>query len=195
MYSSSNTISISPRFLATFCILCVWLVQKPLQKISQPSSGTELMCSHQCSCFFSATMNVMFCLRYHPTMAFRFQIHNNFFRSIIYVQLAVSFSYNYYVIISNVYSNSLFLCRPTQLKTWFPALGILSLMLSRPILTFILIRFPVHMHMKFWMIYILTTNVLLLQISFFILLVRRIFNISRKWSELRGPTRILQIPY
>ena len=135
MYSLSNTISTSPRFLATFCILCLWLVQKPLQKISQPSSCIEFMCSHQCSWFISATMNVMFCLRYHPTMAFRFQIHNNFFLSIIYVRLAVSFSYNYYVIISNPYSNSLFLCRPKQLKTSFFALGILSLMLSRSILT------------------------------------------------------------
>lgn len=117
MYSFSNTISKSPRFLATFCILCLWLVQKPLQKISQPSSGTEFMCSHQCSWFISATMNVMFCLRYHPTMAFRFQLHNNFFRYIIYVKLAVSFSYTYYVIISNAYSNSLFVCRPNQLKT------------------------------------------------------------------------------
>jgi len=44
----------------------------------------------------------------------------------LYVRLAVSFSYNYYVIISNEYSNSLFLCPPTQLKTWFFALGILS---------------------------------------------------------------------
>jgi len=35
----------------------------------------------------------------------------------LYVRLVVSFSYNYYVIISNANSNSLFLCRPTQLKT------------------------------------------------------------------------------
>jgi len=75
------------------------------------------MCSHLCSWFISATTNVMFCL-ITPLWHFAFLNLEHFLPLYyLYVRLDVSFSYNYYVIISNAYSNSLFLCRSTQLKT------------------------------------------------------------------------------